>query len=137
MIAEDNVSVMRRVVDEIWNLGASEVADRFFAPDYVNHGGLIPDLVRGPEAIKVSVALYRRAFPHLRVDVEDLVADGDIVVVRWTASDKRPEASPDVAPAGGPGTLSGTTRTRLAGGKIVESWTDWEATGALRRLGLI
>jgi len=39
------------------------VADEVFSPDYTNHGGLIPDLVRGPEAIKISVALYRIAFP--------------------------------------------------------------------------
>ena len=54
---------MRQVIEEIWNDGDLELADQVFALDYINHGGLIPDLVRGPEAIKVSVALYWLAFP--------------------------------------------------------------------------
>src|SRR5438874_1746416 len=51
--ARDNAAVVRRAIDEIWNLGKPDLADLLFAPDYVNHGGLIPDLVRGPEAIKI------------------------------------------------------------------------------------
>ena len=63
MATEHNVALVRHAVEAIWNRGELEAADAVFAPDYVNHGGLITDLVRGPEAIKVSVALYRRAFP--------------------------------------------------------------------------
>ena len=52
-----------RAIEAIWNGGDFTVADALFAPGYVNHGGLIRDLVRGPEALKVAVALYRAAFP--------------------------------------------------------------------------
>ena len=76
---------MRQVVEEIWNGGDLELADQVFAPDYVNHGGLIPDLVRGPEAIKVSVAVYRLAFPAFRVAVVDVLAQGPSVALRWAA----------------------------------------------------
>ncbi len=70
-MAEDhNRAVVRRVVEEIWNQGRLEVADDVFAPEYVNHDGLIIDLIRGPEAIKLSVALYRVAFPNLEITVE-------------------------------------------------------------------
>ena len=76
MDAERNGAAVRRAVEAIWNRGALEAADALFAPDYVNHGGLIPDLVRGPEAIKVSAALYRAAFPGLHVAVDDLARTG-------------------------------------------------------------
>ena len=82
--AATNARLVRQVIEEIWN-GDLELADQVFAPDYVNHGGLIPDLVRGPEAIKVSVALYRLAFPEFRVAVVDLLAQGQTVALRWAA----------------------------------------------------
>src|SRR5688572_2394875 len=69
MAGELNGAVVRRAIDEIWNQGVLETADALFAPAYINHGGLIPDLVRGPEAIKVGVALYRTAFPDFHVAV--------------------------------------------------------------------
>src|SRR5215217_6459237 len=80
-----NAAVVLRVVEEVWNRGEIELADELFTPEYVNHNGLVPDLVSGPEAIKVSVALYRAAFPGLHVTVEGLVSDGEAVAIRWRA----------------------------------------------------
>src|SRR5919109_2020826 len=85
MPAEQNAALVRRAVEEIWNGGDLDLADVLFALDYVNHDGLIPDLVRGPEAIKISVALYRTAFPDLQITVEELIAEGETVVLYWTA----------------------------------------------------
>jgi ketosteroid isomerase-like protein len=128
MSAEQNVALVRRAVEEIWNQRDLDVADALFAHDYVNHGGLIPDLVQGPETIKISVALFRTAFPDFQVTADDLSAEADTVVLRWTARNG--------AGTGQQGRLMGTTRSRLAGGKIAESWTYWDSGGVLRQLGL-
>jgi hypothetical protein len=136
MAAEANGAVVRRVVDEIWNEGALEGADALFAPGYVNHGGLIPDLVRGPEAVKLSVALYRAAFPTLHLTIEELRAQEETLVLRWTARTAPPAAEAGSGPGGSAGMLTGSTRVRLVGGQIMESWTDWDQAGVLRRLGL-
>ena len=85
MAVDEFAGLVHRAVEEVWNQGALDQADALFAPDYVNHGGLIPDLIRGPEAIKLSVALYRLAFPGWQVAVEDLVAAGETVALRWAA----------------------------------------------------
>ena len=137
MATADNVVVVRRAVEAIWNRGDLAVADELFAADYVNHDGLIPDLVRGPEAIKLSVALYRAAFPHLQITVEEVRTDGELVVLHWTAHKAPPGAAAGRAPSGPPGMMTGSTRTRLVGDQIAESWTDWDRVGVLRRLGLI
>ena len=137
MEAERNGAAVRRAVEAIWNRGALEAADALFAPDYVNHGGLIPDLVRGPEAIKVSAALYRAAFPNLHVVVDDLAADGETVVLRWTARGAPPGTPVALIPTGQRGEVTGVTRGRLVGGRIAESWTSWDRAGALARLGII
>ena len=131
-----NVAVVRRVVEEIWNGGRAEVADALFSPEYVNHGGVIPDLVRGPEAVKFSVAMLRLAFPDLHVAVDDLTVDGDTVVLRWTARNSPGGAPAAGGPSGEPGRLMETTRSRHAFGKIAESWTEWDHPDALRRLGI-
>lgn len=135
MEAERNGAAVRRAVEAIWNRGALDAADALFAADYVNHGGLIPDLVRGPEAIKVSAALYRAAFPDLHVAVDDIVADGEAVVLRWTARGTFPGVQSGAARARR-GAVTGVTRGRLVGGRIAESWTSWDRAGALARLGL-
>ena len=136
IVAEQNVAVVRQAVEAIWNQGELDLADELFAADYVNHDGLIPDLVRGPEAIKLSVALYRTAFPHLHITVDDLRADGATVVLHWTARRSHVGALAERGPTGRQGSMSGMTRSRLAGGKIVESWTEWDQVGVLRQLGL-
>src|SRR3982750_4891142 len=76
MSAKHNVAVVRRAVDEVWNQRDLDVADALFAPDYINHGGLIPDLGQGPEMIKISVALFRTAFPDFWITAEDVIAEG-------------------------------------------------------------
>jgi|ERR1700686_3064583 predicted SnoaL-like aldol condensation-catalyzing enzyme len=125
-----NAALVQRVVDEIWNAGNLELADELFAPTYINHGGLIPDLVQGPEGMKFSVAFYRAAFPGLHVAVDDLAVDRDAVTFSWTASG---QATPDATT----GTLTGVTRSLVVDGHILESWTSWDARLALERLGVV
>ena len=124
-----NAALVQRVIDEIWNRGNVDLADELFAPTYVNHGGLIPDLVQGPEGIKFSVAFYHAAFPHLQVAVDDLAVDKNAVILSWTA---RGQDSADAAAA----TLTGITRSLVIDGQIVESWTSWDAGVVLERLGV-
>jgi predicted SnoaL-like aldol condensation-catalyzing enzyme len=123
----DYEAIIRRAIDAIWNRGELPVADELFDPTYVNHDGLIPDLVHGPEAIKISVALFRTAFPNLHVAIEDLRTEGDIVVISWRARRDQPSPSPTDATSVDLTLMTGITRSRVARGKIVESWTQWAA----------
>jgi len=125
-----NAALVQRVIDEIWNGGNVDLADELFAPTYVNHGGLIPDLVQGPEGIKFSVAFYHAAFPDLQVAVDHLAVDKNAVILSWTA---RGQDSADAAAA----TLTGITRSLVIDGQIVESWTSWDAGVVLERLGVV
>ncbi len=96
--------------------------------------GLIPDLVCGPEAIKLSIAFYRTAFPDLQIAIDELTAKRDAVLLCWTARSSTPlvgrsfTATQDV--------LMGTMICRCAHGQIAESWMHWDQAGVLERLGL-
>src|SRR6478736_253894 len=85
MSTKHNVAMVHRAVEEVWNQRDLDVADALFSHDYVNHGGLIPDLVQGPEMIKMSVALFRTPFPDFWITAEDVSAEGETVLLRWTA----------------------------------------------------
>jgi hypothetical protein len=126
MSASANEAVVRLAIDAIWNRGDLDVADELFSPDYVNVDSQIGDLVAGPESIKLSAALYRLAFPDLHVTVEWLAANVDTVVVHWRAS--RGPPGPDGAITAQQWLLRGTTHSRLFGGRIVETRTDWAGT---------
>lgn len=125
MAEAHNAALVRRAVMEIWNRGKLDVADVLFAADYINHAGLIPDFVRGPEAIKISVAFYRTAFPPFQIFIDALTAKRDAVLLRWTARSSAP-----------PGALTGIIVSRCAGGQIVESWMHWDQPGVLAQLGI-
>jgi hypothetical protein len=128
MAEAQNAALVRRAVEEIWNRGKLDLADVLFAADYVNHAGLIPDLVRGPEAIKISVAFYRTAFPNFHITMDELTAKRDAVLLRWTARSSAASATPSA--------LTGMIVSRCAGGQIVESWTYWDQAGVLEQLGI-
>lgn len=129
-----DASLIQRVVEEIWNAGDVELADELFGANYINHGGLIPDFVRGPEAVKFSVILYRTAFPGLYLCVDDLSADRGALTLRWTAWGRSRSGadSSQLAQKGGGGALSGTTKVSVSDGQVVESWTDWGSASVLQ-----
>lgn len=123
MLSSTDTALVQRVIDQIWNAGCIDLADELFAANYVNHGGLIPDLVKGPEGIKFSVALYRAAFPDLHINVDSLSAIDGSVQLRWTAGSAGQA-------------VTGETRSSVIDGRIIESWTSWDSTAALQQLGV-
>ena len=86
MGAAENKELVRRFYEEVWVNGNLEVADEVFAPDYLRHDFRASDALPGPEGQKKIAAEFRAAFSDLRFEVELLIADGDYVVGRWTAS---------------------------------------------------
>jgi hypothetical protein len=110
MATSDRARVVRMIIDEIWNQGTLDLADEFFASD----------LVRGPETIKISVALYRLAFPRLQIVVNDLFIEEDLAIIHWLA------CSTNVTEDTVNDALVGVTIGRFAGRQIAESWMYWD-----------
>jgi hypothetical protein len=129
-----NAVVVRQAIEEIWNQGNLDLADTLFTAAYINSGGLVPDLVRGPEAIKLAATLHHAAFPGLHITIEQLVAEGASVAFRWVARNHAPDAPLAGISESSRQSVRGMTFCRLASGKIVESWTSWDAGGLVRKL---
>ena len=136
-MSEQNKTVVRRLVDELWNKGNLQVADELIAPDYIHHDDSTPDLGKGPESEKKRVNLYRTAFHDLRLNIEDLLADGETVVARWSCRGVHKGELSGIAPTGKQFAITGVTIARFANGKMVEGFVNWDALGLMRQLGVV
>jgi steroid delta-isomerase-like uncharacterized protein len=136
-MSEQNKSVVRRLIDELWNKGNLQVADELIAPTYMHHDPSSPDFGKGPESEKKRVNLYRNAFHDLRLNIEDLYADGETVVARWSCRGVHKGDLSGIAPTGKQFAITGVTICRFTDGKIVEGYVNWDALGLMRQLGAV
>jgi predicted ester cyclase len=126
-------------LEEVWGQGKLEVADEILSPDYVDHVVKGPEAqtVRGPDALKQAAAMFRAAFPDLTYSVEDVVAEGDKVVARFSATGTHLGEFMGVAPTGRKITYTGFDMSRISGGQIVEAWASYDALALMQQIGAI
>lgn len=137
MSTEVNKRISWRLQEEVFGQGKLELVEELLAPDYVSHAPGDPELSLGPEAIKDIVRAYHSAFPDINFTVEKQVAEGDMVVTRWTARGTHRGEFMGVAPSGRRIEVSGMSMDRISGGRIVENWNNWEALELKRQIGAI
>jgi steroid delta-isomerase-like uncharacterized protein len=138
MAVQDNKELVRRYFEEIWDRGDLDAVDRLFSSDFVRHGPAMEggDL-RGPEGMKQLVRMYRTSFPDLKVPIDEQVAEGDVVVSRWTATGSHQGDLMGTPPSGKRATVPGVLIDRVAGGKIAEEWASYDGLSMLQQLGVI
>jgi steroid delta-isomerase-like uncharacterized protein len=134
---EDNNAVIRRFLEEIFEGGNLELVDELFAPDYVLHDPAVPEEVRGQEGTKQYVAMYRSAFPDTRFTVEDQSAEGDRVVTLWTGQGIHQGELMGIPPTGNQVTVTSIEFDRVSGGKLQETWVNYDALGMMQQLGVV
>jgi predicted ester cyclase len=128
----------RRLLEESFNEGNVELIDQLVAPDAVNHDPAVPAAMRslrGPEVLKRMVGMYRAAFPDVRITVDDVIAAGDEVVLRWHSEGTHRGELAGLAPTGARGSVTGISIDRWKDGKVVEAWAEWDNFGLARQLG--
>lgn len=122
MEQEKNKAIICRVFDEALNQGRLELADELFSADFVDHS--TPEQRPGPQGVKDFFIEVRSRFPDIKVTIEDMIAEGNRVVVRtaWRSSvGTRPSAS----------CIKGTLIQifHLENGRIVEEWNEGSGPG--------
>ncbi len=127
-IQAKNKSVAMRVFDEIFNQGKFQVADEIYAPDFRNHGvNRTVDLKTDQEYVHAE----KKAFPDLRITVQEMVAEGDRVAVLWTFRGTHTGWGYEgLPPTGTRVEVRGITIWRIVDGRIVEEWSSFSETGA-------
>ena len=136
-MSETNKAVSRRVFEEAFSQGKLDAIEEIVLSTGVGHDPAMPRDVHGIDGTKQMIGGYRAAFPDLELAVEQQIAEGDLVVTRWTARGTHEGELMGVAPTGKQATVSGITIDRFDGGRIAESWTNWDTLGLLKQLGAV
>ena len=121
---------------EVWNQHRVDAIDKYYATDYVHHDVSRPD-VTTLAGYKAWSAALQAGIPDIRVAVDDLIADGDMAVKRWTASGRQSGELAGIPPSGKTVRFSGVSIYRFRDGRIAESWYVYDLFGLLQQLGAI
>lgn len=137
MFEEANKALVRRYYEEVWNQGNLALIDELIAPDMPNQA--TPRFPVGPEGIRMNVEFVRAGLPDLHTVIDDMIAEGDRVVVRWTdyGTHTGPLGPMRVPPTGRSIVYRGINIYRIAGGKIVEDWGEQDMIGLMQQLGML
>ena len=137
MSTEQNKALFRRVIEEVFNRGNISLLDELFAPDFVEHEELPPGIPAGSEGVKQLSTMFRSAFPDFKATIDDIIAEGDKVVVRGTWSGTHKGEFMGIPPTGKSVSFGVIDIVRIAGGKFVEYWGQMDSMGMMQQLGVI
>jgi steroid delta-isomerase-like uncharacterized protein len=134
-MATDIKELSRRIFEEVWNQQNLSAADEIIAPNFVDHDP--QSSVQGIEGYKQFVRYYLTAFPDSHFTVEDVIAEGQMVVTRWTVSGTHTGNLGAIPATGRRISVTGISCGRVENGKIVEGWTNWDTLGLMQQLGVL
>jgi steroid delta-isomerase-like uncharacterized protein len=137
MSVERNKAIVRKFFEEVYNRRNLDVIQGIFSDDFdindPNQRG-----VKGPESVKQLVLRLRAAFPDIRFTVDELIAEGDKVVVHVTFRGTHLGEYMGIPPTGNQVTVKGVELARFAGGKIIEQgWHYYQELHLLQQLGVL
>ena len=135
-MSNENVALIYRWFEEVWNKGRAEAIDEMFAADGIAHGlGEAGIDVQGPAGFKPFFEKLRGAFPEFEVTIEDTIAEADQVAARWTARLTHKGDQLGIPATGRQATVSGMSIVRISNGQIVEAWNNWDIMGLMQQIG--
>src|SRR5882724_7459395 len=123
-MTESERNLGRRWFEEVWNQQRRETIAELIAPQALLHDAAIEAV--GPESFFPFFDRFNAAFSELHIKVEDSIAEGDKISVRWLFTAKHTGDALGVAASGLPVRFTGITIFRVAGGRFVEGWQHWD-----------
>jgi steroid delta-isomerase-like uncharacterized protein len=128
-MSEQNKNLVRRWFEEVWNQGRLSAIPELYIQSGRAHGFPDPDaVINSPEEFAENCKAFCQAFPDIRIVVDDLIAEGDKVAVRWTATMTHtgdglgfPATSKKVG-------VSGSSFLTCGNGQILEGWNYMDLT---------
>jgi steroid delta-isomerase-like uncharacterized protein len=128
----ENKEIVRRFIEECWNKGDKNAMRDLIADKCRYHDPVFP----GVENVEQHITACRNAFPDLHFTIEDMIGERNEVVVHWTVRGTQKGTFLGVPPTNRTCAVSGTSITRIEGGKIIEQWADWNVLTLMQQLGV-
>lgn len=136
MTADDNKGTIRAWVEAAWNRGEIDGHDHLYAPSYAAPF-LPPPFPQNFDGLKAFIRHFRAGMPDFRLEIEEMVAEGDRVAWRMTASGTQTGEFLGFPPTGRSARIEGHVLSRFEHGKWAEDHAVWDALGLLQQLGHI
>ena len=129
-----NKAIIRRMVEQVMNDGRTDLVEEFFTEDIASSiVGWPPST--GQKEVKKYVAMIHHAYPDFQLTVDEALAEGDKVAIRWTMRGTNDGEMMGVPATGKKVNQSGATFYRLANGLIAETWFLADNLGLMQQLG--
>lgn len=133
---EGNKAILHRWFEEVWNQGREDAIDELLSRDGISVGlGETEKEVHGPPDFKPFVRNMRAMILGLHIAIEDMVAEGDKVMVRWAMEGNHAGEGMGTKPTGHRVRVAGMSLVQLLNGQIYRAWNSWDQLGFLRQVG--
>ncbi len=136
MSVEDNKAIARRFI-QVWGDGNLDIVDELAAPSLVVRYPTIPEVIQGSREFRYVLAGFRSAFPDSALRVEEEIAEGEKVAIRWSFSGTHKGSLLGVPATGKRVTWTGITIYRIVDGRVVEEQGEEDFLGFFRQVGLV
>jgi steroid delta-isomerase-like uncharacterized protein len=132
-MSQANKDILRRFYAEFWNAGNADAIDALVADDFVDHQA-VPGMPTGKAGFADLIRLWHTGFPDMSETVEDLIAEGDRVVGRFTFRGTHTGEFMGIPPTGRKVSMTGIDIVRIRDGQIAEFWYAEQLHDMLRQL---
>ena len=132
-----NKQIVEEFITALFTNGDLTAVDRYLDPGVVNHDPPLPGTPDGPEGWRKAGDVFRRAFPDWRSDIQQMIAEGDLVAEHFVAHGTHRGSVMGETPTGQHVAMRGINIFRIANGKIVERWGRLDELGLRQQLGLV
>lgn len=135
-MSEQNKAVVRRIFEDHWNKKNAALVGELFAPTVSLH---TPDgVLTGLEGASLLLQTYQTAFPDFHLTIEDVVAEGDKVIVRYAFTGTHRGSLADIPASGKRANVTnGFSMFRVVAGKVSEGNFAWDKYALLQQLGAL
>ncbi len=134
MSTETNMSVIRNLL-LAFEKGDTKNVDKYFASNWVNHDPSLPPM-QGLEGAKQLIELWS-SISDRKVTIEDSLAEGDKIAMRFTISGKHTGLMMGIAPTGKTIHVTASGIFKIVDGKTTDNWVNFDALGMLQQLGAV
>jgi len=131
---EELLAIISRGYEVGWNQGHLEILDELLAPDFRAHDPSAPGALVERNAVRDVLQQIRMAFPDVRREICDYVAQGNKIAVRWRVTGTHRGPFAGVGPTGRKVTVTGITLYRIENGRIAEEWVEMDSAGLAKQL---
>jgi steroid delta-isomerase-like uncharacterized protein len=137
MTTTDNKRIVEEFISDLFTKGDLTAVDRYLDPNFINHDPPLPGSAAGGEGMRQASEVFRQAFPDWRSDVQQMIAEGDLVAKHFVARGTHRGSVMGEPPTGQHVVLRGINIFRMTGDKIIERWGRLDDLGMLQQLGLV